>query len=954
MWKTKKMKKTKKEKSGYEKTRPSRSVVRRRDIDRQYQRRASFSDKLPWLEWSDDEDMVLLEDGQSVGAAFELKAIACEARPAEVIEKLHADLSRLLSKLLPLENENPWVMQLFVQDELSLEPVAKVLEHYIAARTGLDDPLAQTYLALMQDHFKAMCSEQGILRDPLSDLPFRGKIRRIRLTLYRRYDQGAKLSLSATVAELSEVCDRFVPMVRQLGVKLFRLKAPHFYQWLVRWFNPKPDCGDVDMLLKSKPYLNKKPFGWSMTQNTLFGTVEADESGWWFDGVKHKVFSFAELDGELDIGAISLEKNFGDKQKYAVLDKLPAGAIYTLQVTFESKLAVNSHLDGIKSAAIGKGDRVKSIHKNVETAFSEMDKGHWLFRCAEGLYLCGEDDQAIKKQVNEITPLLEKVQLRLIANEHELFPADVYLRFLPFNFSHHFDKHHNFRSTYKYADDVAKLLPLYGRSIGDGVNPLHIFYNRGGEVFMFDHLSRDFKSSNSHMFIGGTTGSGKSVVLNNMCFALSAVYNPRIIVMEVGQSFALSAQYFETHGRKVSRLVFDRLNPTPVNPYAEAYLALEMIEKEEAAVAAREKKRQKLLTQSIALDDVVLGEHSNKLESEIESRTEPASEKELGCNEDRDLLNEMVIATRVMITQGDKKEEEKLDPTDLSLITRSLVHAMRAAKALGAEQMLLTHVIASMNELGDAEKNDALQERLKIFALRLEYYTTGIRGEFINQPSEPLGDFDFLHVDFGFMQSESYKDLLNIVSISLLSKLLALAEANKDSGRPTELFIDEAHVFFKSAMVSAFIILMAKVARKIGLWLKLCTQNIHDFTDIEAKKVLSMMETWLCLSFEKDEIKKIESFKTLTPEMKEQLAQVVKFPGIYSEGVLIGKRHTGLFRNVPPRLSLALAMTEQDERSRRRELREKYHITELEAVEKMATEITAKKVEDNDDKYFQY
>ncbi len=346
--------------------------------------------------------------------------------------------------------------------------------------------------------------------------------------------------------------------------------------------------------------------------------------------------------------------------------------------------------------------------------------------------------------------------------------------------------------------------------------------------------------------------------------------------------------------------------------------------------------------------------HQAKLKKEMNTRQQAATEEELKCEEDRDILNEMVIATRVMITQGKAQEEAKIDPTDLALITQALIHAMKRSKTKGVPQMLLSHVIESMTLLGEHETNQALQERLKTFSVRLNYYTAGTRGQFINRPSEPLDDFDFLHIDFGFMQSESYKDLLNVACIALLAKVLAMAEANKATGRPTELFIDEAHVLFKSDMVAAFIILMAKVARKIGLWLKPCTQNIEDFTGIESKKVLSMMETWLCLALEADEVRLIEKFKPLSDEMRSLILDVKKYPGIYSEGVLLGKRHTGLFRNVPPRIALSLAMTEQDERTRRRDLQIKHNITELEAVERMAKELTSQTRKENNEAHFLY
>ncbi len=90
--------------------RKKRKAVSRSDIKNQYANLPSFSDHLPWLEWSDERDIVLLEDARSVGAVFDVKAVSTEARPEAQIEALHKKLVRLLSTLLPLENRNPWVV----------------------------------------------------------------------------------------------------------------------------------------------------------------------------------------------------------------------------------------------------------------------------------------------------------------------------------------------------------------------------------------------------------------------------------------------------------------------------------------------------------------------------------------------------------------------------------------------------------------------------------------------------------------------------------------------------------------------------------------------------------------------------------------------------------------------------------------------------------------------------
>ncbi len=145
---------------------------------------------------------------------------------------------------------------------------------------------------------------------------------------------------------------------------------------------------------------------------------------------------------------------------------------------------------------------------------------------------------------------------------------------------------------------------------------------------------------------------------------------------------------------------------------------------------------------------------------------------------------------------------------------------------------------------------------------------------------------------------------------------------------------------------------MAKVSRKIGLWLMPATQNVADLDGTETKKLLSMMETWICLSLSEKEINHIPQFRSITPEEKVLLNSVKKFPKIYAEAVLLGENYQGLYRNIPPRIALALAMTEQNEKAERRRISEEFGFSDLEAVEHIAEKLKTYRREIKDDAVF--
>ncbi|MFN7096934.1 MAG: conjugative transfer ATPase, partial [Gammaproteobacteria bacterium] len=152
-----------------------------------------------------------------------------------------------------------------------------------------------------------------------------------------------------------------------------------------------------------------------------------------------------------------------------------------------------------------------------------------------------------------------------------------------------------------------------------------------------------------------------------------------------------------------------------------------------------------------------------------------------------------------------------------------------------------------------------------------------MKARFFNRPSAPMKDADLTVIDLGFLQEKQNASMMSLVFISLLAKILALAEANQYSDRPTILILDEAHIPLKNPLVALFLVLMAKVARKIGLWLMPTTQNVEDFASEESKKILSMMETLICLAVGNKEIEHIKQFRPLSEEEEALLRDIRKY-----------------------------------------------------------------------------
>ncbi|WP_221892289.1 hypothetical protein [Teredinibacter haidensis] len=137
-------------------------------------------------------------------------------------------------------------------------------------------------------------------------------------------------------------------------------------------------------------------------------------------------------------------------------------------------------------------------------------------------------------------------------------------------------------------------------------------------------------------------------------------------------------------------------------------------------------------------------------------------------------------------------------------------------------------------------------------------------------------------------------------------------------------------------LLAPYLVKIVKMWRKLGAWLWLATQNMEDFPN-SAKKLLGMFEWCIAMVCPKEQIEQIARFKDLTLEQKSMLLAAHKEPGKYTEGVIIADKVQALFRNVPPPIALALAMTEKHEKRERAKIMEEKGCSELEAVLEIAS-----------------
>lgn len=905
-------------------------LITERDVNKRYERPASLSDWLPWMDYDEDSDTFTLEDGFSAAAMFEITGVSTEARSEAFLREVQANIQTCINHTIPA-HDNPFVLQCFVADEDSLSSLSHNLQHYVQTHRR-DTPehtlLSRHFMGRMKRHFKRMVRHQGLFEDStVTGSCWRGKVRRVRLFIYRRRDVTASEQIDPVI-EINQVAERFMTQMTATGIGIRRCSDQDLYAWLVRWFNPKAEVtdGDLDALtaLLTLPQQQDQPFGYDLSDLLFLSQPVscADHGVWYFDDLPHRAIAVDALRRKPLPGHFTGERQVGDNL-YAMFDKLPEGSILSLCITVQPQDLVENHVVQVLNAAKGETAEALAAEQDAKEALAWMSRGDYLLPSVITLYTRGTSLPDLQKKTNETNALLLANGLHPIREKDELLPLDTYIRQLPMNYEPRRDKVTR-KSRLNFSSDLANLVPFYGRSRGTG-HPGLVFFNRGGEPLCFDPLNPRDRAKNAFGLVLGPPGSGKSALMVYVLLQVAAVYGARIYIIEKGGSFTLFGDYCRHFGLSVNQVTLHPKADVSLPPFADAY-----------AMLKKEKAQQTVFDAEASLE---ASDNSDDLD-------------------ERDLLGEMELKARIMITGGDGKEEAALSRADRLTIRQAIMLAAETKRDAHGERtqesaedtlnsaphntVLTEDVVQALKTLSQqADSTPARCERARDMADAMALYCSGTAGHFFNRPGNAWPEADVTIMEMGLLANEGYEDQLALGFMGLMNQINGVVEREQYDSRPSFVLVDEAHLITTNPLLSIFLVKVVKMWRKLGAWLWLATQNLQDFPD-DAKKLLSLFEWWIAMVCPKEEIEQIARFKALTSEQKAMLQATRKEPGNYTEGVVLSDKLQCLFRNVPPPLALALAMTEKHEKQKRAEIMKSQHCSELEAAFMMADALIEK------------
>ncbi len=926
-----------------------KKAVTEERMARAYETLPTLADYLPWRDYNELHHCFLLEDNKSLGVCFKITPIPCEARPEKMLEEISHSISEAIKNSIPFEKENPWVLQVYVSKEPELKDFFKEVEDYFHEKKSKQSKEAKKekeekqkhvlfrhdYLKTLREHLEYVTRPRGIFHDTqVTNIPFRGGFMHVYAVLYRRQrlkqsKKMSKIKKSTQLHEIVRIARKFAAQLRACGMRVKQMDGKQFYEWMARWFNPKHKNGFF------YPDETQKSMTYDFAEQLFYHTPESFTEGWLFDGLPHKVLTIQQMTSHPVIGHLSAErKRVVDDKVFNLVDHLPEGSVFVITVVLQAPSEAALHLKTIFDSAVGHHALAEKVKQEVLFAEKSIANGDALFPVVMAVYLKGETFSDLEDKEASAEVLLNSNGFKVIT-QNELFPIDAYLRYLPMCYDFYFDQKNTVRSRYLLLSDIAKLLPFYGRSRGTG-HPGMIFFNRGGEPWTYDAMVD--KSKNAHLLVLGETGTGKSNLLNFLIAHDLALYHSRFFIIDAGGSFDLLGDYCASLGLRVNKIKIDPQRPVSLNPFSQG---LRMITQLEALDTLR---RESFL--NMACEKLLQEQKANH-------EANPPISQTIEDDEPRDILGEMVLAALMMITGGEKKEEESIRRSDRMLIMDAIIQAAYTVRAEERQQLIASDIIDSFEKIAltlDATRDTVKIHRAREMADAMRYFTQDpLSSRFFNSVGNPWIDADVTIIDFGLFAREGYEAHRSIAFTSCMNHILTLAEANQKSHRAIKVVCDENHLFTSIPLLADIETRVAKMGRKLGLWLWLATQNMKDFAD-GARRMLSQIELWLCLALPPDEIDQIERFKILTTEQRALLLSAQKEKGKYTEMVVLSTKEKGLCRNIPPTLYLAMAATDQDEKYQRARLMKEKQCSEIEAVKYIAKNMMTQKPQlDRDD-----
>lgn len=924
-----------------------------------YKEYRSFTGFLPYAEYLDECEMVLLEDHVSVACLWELEPIPSEGLDEHDIEQIESDFVKSLSAERDLEQPrkgSQFVLTTYVFDENSLDREYEIIANAIHP-DWKNTELAKEYLASTKRMLKGMESEEGLFRETMTkgdsenaSRAYRGGRRRHIAILYRRAPIKDRKGVDATrkkeIELLARMRSTFEATISARSIAR-RLNREQFYSVMVRMLNPSPAStfGDINRLLSENPCpsADLAEVDGDYAASMLHSRIETDSDNGviMFDGHPARFLQVERMNQIPRSGALTAEKVGDNGQISAAFDNLPPGSIFVQQTVFEESDEVLESVVDLENKTQHNDDAAALTNEQCKITKKVLALGRKMHRTDMGVFIFGTDLAELNRFTDKVKiELINSLGLRAVSPENNLFPIESFIRHLPMVYDPALD---NMRKRGKYAwfDHCARLIPLMGRTRGAISRTRKVcfpFFNRRGELIFFDPLDYD---GNGHAVLLGPSGLGKSATLNKMIVELLLFKNARIFIAEAGESFDPLMDFLETEKMDVQRInIGTGHNSRPVAPLFNGKRArdehlLNLVKDER--MLDEEMKRMIAILELQNLPYQWLIEKIEEAKSAYlrsQEQFDVAREKDESDKEEKkDYLGECMLISRLMVTGGNAKEDDEWRRQDDAIMTNAVIDAANIADALQDQIMTplhLTKALQANSKLDDIDSDK--KRRISLMSDNVSIYTKSVRGQIFNQQCEPFKKCDCLHVELGVAQREGNEDMLALSYLSLMNMINNLAETKASEGddRPIYVITDEAHLILKDPRIAPVAVKIVRMWRKYGAWFLAATQDFSQSFIGEARAILGVGEYFYAIKPPKDDLEILCELAKLDPNglQAKLISRAKAEQGKFTEMIIVNKARpeANLVRIVQPSFTLAIAGTDPKEKTDRSNIMEKYSI----------------------------
>ena len=931
-----------------------------KEATRPFQLPPSIQKNMRLKEYDRKNEVFVLDDGVNYAAVYEVRGFPTEGRDQQIL-KSYSSMMQQLVNVFPRHSldRNPYHVQVYVNDEPNM------LSWYERLKTYADPAIRETklhkvFLNMARENIKFMCQDGGAYKDAFTGNVFKGGDRVTRIVFYRKapYVKG-KDRLKEFKKVLREF-DAKLNNFRKRGLSYRAYDDRDVYHWLFSTFNKKVEgYDDVADYLDAFPFIesaDQKPYGYNFMENAFHTGIKShrEKKIWQVGQTYHKHISCLGIKTAPDIGKITAERKIQDGVYESFFDGMPENSMMHLTFVCQDEGEVTKDIEQ-KEKSAGKSNATDADMAQEEAYHwkREIQKKNFLFPTQIGCYVSATSEEELDDHYDSARSEMINAGFEVLEDEYDIYGLDKFLRFLPANFDHKFDKYY-FSSKYVSVSHLASLLPIgYSRNKGTG-NPLFTDYNRNGETVTYDTF-KDM-SNNPHLLMLGTTGAGKSVRLMNMIIQLMAIKRPYLTIIDAGRSFEFGVDFLEYMGLSVNRIVIEKpkagqLPSISLNPFYETRKMVQQIEEMEKlqdivnVIRESDQRVNDEIKRNMGQDKET-NETLKKIftEETLDEDTEVNAEEQAAKNEDdddqRDYVAEFQLAALMMAANGKEPEEIGITYDHRSELLTALIECAKEVVASGRDQMIASDLVNYIKRKVDRLQSSSLPHEVEIAnQLRLlgnrifDFITIPMNGLYFNRPAEALPETDITYFEMGKWKDEgdTNEAARSLASVTMIQRIMAQSEARQKSGRFSVFLLDECHIITKHKVPAASLTQCAKMSRKVGLYLWLATQNVKDF-DGSVAKMLSMFEYWIVLDMSNKEFEQVTQYVEVS-DIEQQLFRTIhNEKGVYSEAVVMSKRNKLLVRCFPFREILYLAFNEQKEKSARLAMAKKYNCDEVEAA----------------------